>query len=768
VKISVIGGGPAGLYFAILMKKADPRHEIEVYERNAFDDTFGYGVVFSDATLGNFEDADPESYRAITESFATWEEVEVNYRGEKIRSGGHGFCGMGRRQLLLLLEARAQELEVACHYKTEIETLDAFSDSDLIVAADGINSRIRTEREEAFGTKIQSEDAKFIWLGTTRKLDAFTFWLKENDHGFFQIHAYQFNDEMSTFIAECDSASWRKAGLDNPDIDFTVDYLQTLFADELEGHALQTNKSAWITFRTITNKHWSADNIVLMGDAVRTAHYSIGSGTKLAMEDSICLARALAEHDTVPAALADYEEERKWYSEKLQRMAKESLNWFETLHHRRDLPPRQLAYSLMTRNKRLGHDKLWQRDEQWIEGVNDWFAEEAGLTTKPAPPPMFTPLKLRGLEIVNRVAVSPMCMYSAEDGAVDDWHLVHLGSRAIGGAGLVIAEMTDVSASARISPGCAGLYDPAHVAAWKRVTDFVHRHSEAAIAVQLGHAGRKGATKLMWDGIDQPLDDGAWPILAASAIPYLRNSQTPKPMDRADMDAVIADYGRATVMADEAGFDMLEVHFAHGYLLASFLSPLTNQRTDEYGGSIENRMRFPLEVFAACRAKWPDAKPISVRVSAIDWHPDGQTIEETITVVQALSDLGVDIIDVSTGHTSTEERPDYDRCYQVPFSERIRLATGVPTMTVGAISNHGEINAILASGEADLVVMARPHLYDPYFTRHAAAEQQFHDLAWPPQYGPGAPQPRETLRWLDRQRRKEQATRRVSHRGESE
>jgi len=764
MKIGVVGGGPAGLYFAILMKAADAAHEVDVYERNAPDDTFGWGVVFSDATLGILEEADRPSYEAITRDFATWEAVDTHYKGETIRSGGHGFCGIGRMRLLNLLQERAEALGVRCHYNTDVESLDQFADCDLIIAADGINSRIRTEREKEFGTTIHHENSKFIWLGTTRPLDAFTFWLQENDHGFFQIHAYQFNSELTTFIAECDEESWRAAGLDNPDIDHTVSYLENLFSEELDGHKLLTNKSAWITFRTISNEHWYHDNIVLMGDAVHTAHYSIGSGTKLAMEDSICLARAIREHDTLPAALADYEEERKWYTDKLQRSARESLRWFETIKLRRDLAPAQLAYSMMTRNKRLGHDKLWLRDEEYIEGVNDWFAEQAGVSERPAPPPMFTPLKLRDLELSNRVVVSPMCMYSAEEGTVNDWHLVHLGSRAIGGAGLVIAEMTDVSRDGRISPGCAGIYTPEHATAWRRITDFVHTHSKAKIALQLGHAGRKGSTRLMWDGIDKPLKTGNWSIMAASPIPYYPESQVPREMTRADMDEVIADYVRAAKLAEEAGFDMLEVHFAHGYLLASFLSPLTNKRTDEYGGTIAHRMRFPIEVFDAVRAVWPESKPISVRISAIDWHPEGQTLDDTIEVVRALQERGVDIVDVSTGHSSKEEEPDYDRCYQVPFSEEIRLRTGAKTMTVGGISNHGEINAILASGEADLVVMARPHLYDPYFTQHAAAEQQYYGTFWPPQYGPGAPMPREKLRWFERERRKEQARRHVTRR----
>jgi len=765
MKIGVIGGGPAGLYFAILMKAADASHEVEVYERNAADDTFGWGVVFSDATLGLLQEADRPSYEAITRDFATWEEVEAHYRGESVRSGGHGFCGIGRMRLLNLLQERAEVLGVECHYNTEIENLDRFARYDLVIAADGINSRIRTAYADDFGTKIHYEKSKFIWLGTTRPLDAFTFWLKESPHGFFQIHAYQFNAEWTTFIAECDEESWKSAGLDDGDIDHTVSYLEDLFKEELDGHALKTNKSEWITFRTISNEHWSRGNVALMGDAVHTAHYSIGSGTKLAMEDAICLARAVQEHDTLEAALADYEEERKWYTDKLQRSAAESLRWFETIKVRKDLPTAQLFYSMMTRNKRLGHDKLWERDEPYIEGVNRWFAEGAGVgDLDPAPPPMFTPLKLRDMELKNRVVVSPMCMYSAEDGTVNDWHLVHLGSRALGGAGLVIAEMTDVSKDGRITPGCAGIYDAGHAVAWKRIIDFVHKWSEAKIGLQLGHAGRKGSTKLMWEGIDRPLDKDNWPILAPSALPYYPESQTPKAMDRADMDAVKADFVRATGLAQEAGFDMLEVHLAHGYLLGSFISPMTNKRTDEYGGAIENRMRFPLEIFDAVRAAWPASKPLSVRVSAIDWHPEGQTIEDSITLARALKERGVDVIDVSTGHSDTSEVADYDRCYQVPFSERIRLATGVPTMTVGGISRHGEINAILASGEADLVVLARPHLYDPYFTLHAAAEQQHYDTHWPDQYGPAAPQPREKLRWLERVRRKEQARRRVTRR----
>ncbi len=753
MKIDVIGGGPAGLYFAILRKRSDPADAIAVHERNAPDDTFGWGVVFSEATLDNLRDADGESYDAITATFAKWDAVDVHYRGEVVRSGGHGFCGIERRKLLNILQARAEALGVDLRYRTEVADLGAFRASDLVVAADGINSRVRAIHEAEFRPAVDTRHAKFIWLGTTRPFEAFTFLLRENAHGFFTVHAYQFDERLSTFIVETDEESWRAAGLDRATTEGSVAYLEELYREELLGHRLLTNKSEWINFRTVRNARWSHGNVVLMGDAAHTAHFSIGSGTKLAMEDAICLDLQLREKPTLAEALAEYERERRWYTERLQSSAQESLEWFETIRRRAHYTPRRLAYSMMTRNKRLGHDKLFLRDEAYIRGVNRWFAEEAGAATAdPPPPPLFLPFRLRSLELHNRVVVSPMCMYSAEDGTVDDWHLVHLGSRAVGGAGLVMAEMTDVSRDARISPGCAGIYKSEHVPAWRRVTEFVHRYTRAKIGLQLGHAGRKGSTRLMWEGIDEPLRGGNWPIVAASPLPYRPHGQVPREMDRGDMDRVKSDYVRAAGLAEQAGFDMLEIHFAHGYLLAGFLSPLTNRRRDAYGGAIGNRMRFPLEVFEAVRGAWPQGKPISVRLSAIDWHAAGQTIEESIEVARALKERGCDIVDVSTGHTSLEETPGYGRCYQVPFSERIREEARIPTIAVGAIGRHGEANAILASGCADLVALARAHLYDPYFTLHAAAENAFHDQPWPPQYGPAKPLPREALPWLERER----------------
>jgi len=757
VKIGVIGGGPAGLYFAILMKRADPSHEVGVWERNAPDDTFGWGVVFSEETLANLEEADRESFDRIAGTFAKWDEIDVHYKGEVIRSGGHGFCGIGRMTLLAILQQRAEELGVALHYREEVTDLARFADCDLVVAADGINSRTREARHEEFGTTIDVRKSVYIWLGTTRPFEAFTFFMQENGHGFFTVHAYQFDAERSTFIVETDEESWRNAGLDAAPIDTTVAYLEGLFAEELDGHKLLVNKSEWIRFRTVRNERWYLGNLAIMGDAAHTAHFSIGSGTKLAMEDSIALARALGEHADVPEALADYEAERKWYSESLQRAAQDSLEWFETVKRRSHFEPMQLAYSLFVRSNRLGHDKLWLRDEDYVARVNRWFAARAGIEVPDgaeAPPPMFVPFRLRDLELANRVAVSPMCMYSAEDGTIQDWHLVHLGSRAIGGAGLVMTEMTDVSREGRITPGCAGMYLPEHVVEWRRVVDFVHEWSDAKIGMQLAHAGQKGSTRRPWEGADEPLEVGGWSLLAASARPYRPDSPVPKAMDRADMEHVRADFVRAAQWADDAGFDLIELHMAHGYLLASFLSPLTNVRDDEYGGPIGNRMRYPLEIFEAVRAAWPGQKPVSVRISASDWVAGGQTIEDSIEVARALREVGCDLIDVSSGFSTPEAMPEFKRLFQVPFAERIRHEAGIPTMAVGAIARHGDVNAIVASGAADLCAIARGHLYDPYFTLHAAAEQQYYDVRWPRQYGPARPEPREKLPWLERERGK--------------
>jgi len=743
VKISVIGGGPGGLYFSLLMKKARPDCEIAVHERNQADDTFGWGVVFSDETLSNFLDADRVTCERITERFVHWDAIDVHYRGEVMRSGGHGFSGIARRRLLQILQERCAELGVALHFGAEVEGPEQFTDADLVVAADGVNSRTRDAMAEHFEPDVREGAATFIWLGTTKVFDAFKFFFERNEHGFFQVHAYPFDGETSTFIVETDEASWRAAGLDAMSVDAGVDYCERLFAEHLQGHRLLTNKSSWIAFRRVRNESWHHGNVVLIGDAAHTAHFSIGSGTKLAMEDAITLVDALQEHAEIPVALAAYEERRWVDAAKLQKSAETSQRWFEEVKRYADDPMPQLVMSLMSRSKRVTHANLRLRDPAFIERVDRWFCEQAGCgERRPTPPPMFTPFSLRGLRLDNRVVVSPMCQYSAVDGVPNDWHMVHLGSRAVGGAGLVIAEMTDVTAQGRISPGCTGLYDDAHVPAWRRITDFVHARSGAKIGVQLGHAGRKGSTGVAWDGYDQPLPEGNWEIIAPSPLPLHPGvSQTPRPMTRADMDALVEAYVAATERAEAAGFDLLEIHMAHGYLLATFISPLTNVRDDAYGGSLHNRMRFPLEVLDAVRGAWPDDKPISVRISAVDWAPGGTTPDDAVALSRMLAEHGVDIIDVSTGQTVPHQQPDYGRMYQTPFSDRIRHEVGIPTMAVGAIQGWDHINTVLASGKADLCALARPHLFDPSLTLHAAAEQAYFDVTWPDQYLRGAPTP---------------------------
>jgi anthraniloyl-CoA monooxygenase len=740
VKILSIGGGPAGLYLGILMKRADKDHRVKVVERNRPDDTFGFGVVFSDATLENLAHADPESYLKITTAFAHWDDIEVHYGGEVLRSTGHGFSGLSRQALLDILSDRAKKLGVELEYQNEVKDPDAYlrEDWDLILGADGVNSLVRDRFAEHFEPELDWRPNRFVWLGTTFPFQAFTFYFQNTEHGLFQVHAYRYEKDRSTFIVECNEATWKRAGLDRATEAETVSYLSKVFEKQLAGHPLLANRSVWRSFPNIKNRHWSYKNIVLLGDAAHTAHFSIGSGTKLAMEDSIELAKALTQHKSVPEALSAYEAERKPQVERIQRAAQVSLEWFENTERYLGLPPIQFAFSLLTRSLRVTHQNLKVRDPAFVERVDRHFEgvehQRYGLrSVAPKPPPMFVPMRLRELVLDNRVVVSPMCMYSATDGTIDDFHLVHLGSRAIGGAGLVLTEMTDVSADGRISPGCAGLWREEHGQAWQRVTNFVHQHSSAKIGLQLAHAGRKGSTKRGWEGSDQPLESGGWPLLAPSALPYLPHSPVPKAMDEEDLARVKSDFVRGARLADAAGFDLLELHCAHGYLLASFLSPLTNQRSDAYGGSLEKRLRFPLEVFQAVRAVWPEGKPISVRLSAVDWAPGGTTIEDSIQIVRAFKAAGADVFDVSTGQTVKHQKPDYGRLYQTPFAERIRLEAEVKVMSVGAITSYADVNSILAAGRADLCVLARGHLFDPYWTRHAAYEQGY-ALPWPKQY----------------------------------
>ncbi len=744
MKILVLGGGPSGLYFSILMKRRDPSTTVVVVERNRPDDTFGFGVVFSDATIADVEEADPRTYAAVTEHFVRWDEIDVHWKGEVVTSSGHGFSGMSRQTLLTVLQQEAHALGVVLHFNTEFTSFDEELTNperyDLVVAADGVNSRARALLQDDLDPVLDPRPNRFVWLGTTRPLPAFSFFFRENEHGLWRAHGYQYEEGHSTFIVECTEDAWQAAGLDQADERSGSDYCASVFAEDLEGHALIRNRSHWRSFPTVRCGKWSAGNVVLIGDAAHTAHFSIGSGTRLGMLDAIALRDALGGGRTVAEALAAYESERRPAVESLQRAAQASLEWFESTERYSNFDPVQFTFSLLTRSLRITHEDVRLRDSDFLQRVDVRVAELAeeqvglSLPRDPPPPPMFTPFRLRELVIPNRVAVSPMCQYKAVDGLVGDWHLQHLGSRAIGGAGLVFAEMTDVSRAARISPGCAGLYAPEHVGAWKRIVDFVHAESEAKIAIQLGHAGRKGSTRRPWEGDNEPLQDGNWELISASPIPfYPDRSQTPREMTRGDMKEAVADYKRAAEYALAAGFDLLEVHMAHGYLLASFLSPLTNERDDEYGGDLENRLRFPLEVFRACRDVWPEERPMSVRLSAVDWAPGGATADDTVEIARALAREGCDVIDVSAGQTVPHQQPKYGRLFQTPFADQVRQEVGIATMAVGNISSWMDVNTIVAAGRADLCLIARAHLFDPYWTRHAA-HMLGYELPWPAPY----------------------------------
>jgi anthraniloyl-CoA monooxygenase len=736
VRIAVIGGGPAGLYFATLMKRDRPDARVTVVERNRADDTFGFGVVFSDQTLDAFAEADPPSYRAITDAFAYWDDIEIHAKGAVHRIGGNGFCGCSRRTLLLLLQDRARRLGVELEFGREAAPED-FADADLIVAADGINSSVRTRFAAHFAPEIDLRPNRFAWMGSTRPFDAFTFFFRERPEGIFIAHCYQYEADASTWVLETDPATFARAGLDCMDEAQSARFMEDVFREELRGHRLLTNRSLWRRFPTIRCGRWVKDNVVLLGDAKASAHFSIGSGTKLAMEDAIALHAAFMAGGGVEACLARFESGRREEVERTQHAADVSLVWFEHVRRFWRMHPTRFAFGVMTRSKAITYDNLALRAPEFVREADAAFAREAqaaGLPANPAKPPMFQPFRLRGMTLANRAVVSPMCMYSARDGVPGEWHFVHYGARAVGGAGLIFTEMTVVSEAARITPGCAGLWADAQEAAWRRIVDFVHAHGDARICLQLGHAGRKGSTKLMWEGIDQPLESGNWPLVSASPIPYFPHSQVPREMTRADMDRVLADYVQAAQRGLRCGFDMLELHCAHGYLLASFLSPLTNRRTDEYGGPVENRMRYPLEVFKALRAVWPADRPMSVRLSATDWADGGISDADTLAVARAFAAASCDLIDVSTGQTVADSAPVYGRMFQVPWSDMIRNEAGLATMCVGNITTADQINTILAAGRADLVALARPHLMDPSFTLRAAAQYGVGDVPCPPQY----------------------------------
>jgi anthraniloyl-CoA monooxygenase len=761
VRIAVAGGGPGGLYFAALARQLLPGAEITVWERNAPDDTFGFGVVFSDETLGGIENADPGIYRQMEREFARWDDIDVHYRGEVITSGGHGFAAMGRRRLLEILQQRCAELGVTVHFRTPAPDPDELAASyDLVVAADGVSSVLRSRRATTFRPEFDFRNCKYMWLGTDLVFDAFKFYVEQTPHGIMQVHGYPYDATGSTFIVEMNEAVWRAAGFaelaaaaaDLPpgeSDEASIARVRELLSGVLGGHALLANNSRWLSFATLRCDSWHDGNVVLLGDAAHTAHFSIGSGTKLAMEDALALAACLYEEAGagVPAALAAYEAERRPVVASTQRAAQASLEWFENLGQYAGQEPEQFAFNIMTRSRRVTYGNLRLRDPEFTDRMDAWFAGECkrqGLGAGDVVPPMFQPFRLRSLEVPNRVVVSAMDMYSARDGLPSDFHLVHLGGKALGGAGLVMTEMVCVSADGRITPGCAGMYTPEHEEAWRRITSFVHSSSAAKIGLQLGHSGRKGATKLMWEGIDEPLATGTWSVCGPSPLPYASGlSQTPRELTVAEMRRILGQFVSSAEAADRAGFDLLELHCAHGYLLSSFISPVSNQRTDSFGGSLEGRLRYPLEVFAAVRAEWPAHKPMSVRISACDWVPGGITGTDAVSIAAAFAAAGADAVDVSTGQVTPEERPAFGRSYQTPFADAIRNQVGVATIAVGVISSYDDVNSLILAGRADLCALGRAHLYDPNWTLHAAAEQDYTGpgARWPVQWQAGSRPP---------------------------
>ena len=750
MRVACLGGGPAGLYFAISMKLKNPSHDVVVIERNQPNDTFGWGVVLSDDALDNLELNDPKSAKLIRDNFAYWDDIAVVHDGVRTVSGGHGFAGIGRKRMLMLLQQRARELGVEMKFSTEFDSVKSYQKKyDLVVACDGINSRVRAEYETQFQPDIDIRECKFIWLGTHQKFDdAFTFIFEKTQHGWIWAHVYQFDETTATFIVECQQDTWDRWGFEGMSKEEIVETCRTIFKNHLGGHDLMSNaehlrgSAVWMNFPRVICEKWYHENVVLMGDAAATGHFSIGSGTRLAFDSAISLANYIHSEPDLSAAFERYQQERRLEVLRLQSAARNSLEWFEQVERYLDLDPVQFNYSLLTRSQRISHENLRLRDKDWLTSAEKWFQTKAGVAADaPIRAPMFAPYKLRDMHLDNRIVVSPMAQYKAVDGCPTDWHLIHYGERAKGGAALVYTEMTCVSDTGRITPGCPGLYRPEHETAWKKLTDFVHQETDAKICCQIGHSGRKGSTNLGWQGMDEPLASGNWDLISASAIPWSDANATPRAATPDDMDEICQQFVASVLMAERAGFDMIEVHAAHGYLLSSFISPASNTRTDDYGGSLGNRLRFPLHVFEEMRRVWPKEKPMSVRISANDWiGASGVTPDEAVKIAKAFFEAGADIIDVSAGQTTTDAQPIYGRMFQTPFSDRIRNETGIATMAVGNIYEADHANSILMAGRADLVAVGRPHLADPYWTLREGSKIGSRSETWPLPYLAGRDQ----------------------------
>ena len=748
LKIVCLGGGPASLYFSLLMKKANPGHDITVIERGPRDATWGFGVVFSDDTLRGFMEADAPSYKRIVEQFAYWERIETRIHGAKVISGGHGFCGLSRLKLLNALHDRCEELGVTLRFNTDITDLAQLEmdKHDLVVAGDGITSMLRSAHEVEFGTEMDWRPNRFCWLATTLPLDNFTFIFRNNEDGWWWVHGYRYEEGMSTWIVECNRQTWLNAGMDRFSEQDTRAYIEEVFREDLQGHPIITNRSLWREFPVVRNARLCHGNIVLLGDAGRSAHFSIGSGTKLAMEDAITLAEVFHQHgNRVQAALEAYQQERKPEADRLQRTAVTSLRWFENVDRYARQDALQFTFNMLVRSKRVTYDNLGLRDPAFIRSMDSWFAARTleltgfgDIDTENPAPPMFQPFRIGRMRVENRIQLSAMCQYCAVDGIPGDWHFVHYGARAIGGVGLVNTEMLCTSADGRITLGCAGLWNAEQTEQWRRICAFIHAHSKAKVCAQIGHAGRKGATCIPWQGgIDQPLPEGAWEVIAPSVLPYLEHSRAPREMTGEDMDRVEADFVNAVANAVTAGFDMLELHAAHGYLLSSFISPCTNRRTDEYGGDIENRARYPLRILRAVRRAWPAERPVSVRISATDWTSDGLSDRDLLAFVRLLKENGADVINVSTGQVVSHEDPVYGRMYQAPFADLVRNETDIATIVAGNITSADQANTLVAAGRTDMVALARPIMNEPQLVLNAAARYSYTAQHWPEQYGAG-------------------------------